>query len=782
MQLLKFNALKLLFCLPGLFFFSTNVYNQEVMRKSLTDHWEFRLSDTGSQAQKTRKLKDRWFPATVPGVIHTDLLSNKLIDDPFWETNEIKLQWIELENWDYKTTFNITEEELRYQKIEIVFEGLDTYAEVFINGKSVLSSSNMFRIWKKDVKEFLKAGDNQMTVKFTSPILQNQQKVKDYPVKLPSGNETVEVQVGNFTRKAAYHFGWDWGPRFVGCGIWRPVYLEFWNEAKIGDVFCRTTELTDKKANVRIQLEIESKSTTTEYYDIGVNQNTASYLLKPGMNIIEIDYPVSNPRLWWPNGLGEPHLYNLEIEVLKDKKLIDSHLSHHGIRKIKLINQPDDSGTSYYFEVNGHPVFMKGANYIPQDIFLPDVTPDRYEKLIHDAKSANMNMLRVWGGGIYENDLFYDLCDQNGILIWQDFMFAGSMYPHLEDFKANVKAEVIDNVKRLRSHPCIALWCGNNEIEVAWGNWGWQKTFGYSESDSLMVWNNYVSIFREMIPEQIKNLDPDRQYVSTSPLSNWGKEENFNHSSMHYWGVWHGKEPFENFKTNVGRFMAEYGFQSFPAMTTIRKFAAENSFSLDSPTMVNRQKSYIGNGMIKTYTERWYGETKTFEEFVRLSQQVQAEGIKMAIKAHRMNKPHCMGSLFWQFNDCWPGPSWSSIDYYGTYKPLMEVATKFYQPVVGIMDVSDDVFEVIVVSDKLESVQGNMTLRLIGLDNKIYRQWNIPFNIPANGCQKYFTLKTNELFNGEKKENLLAELKVTVENDLIFKDVYYFVRPKDLGK
>jgi beta-mannosidase len=782
MRSLNVISLKLLFSLFGLLCFSSNLFNQEVTRKSLTGNWEFRLSDTGTKAQETKKIKDRWYPATVPGVIHTDLLANKIIEDPFWETNEIKLQWIELENWDYQTSFEITDQELDYQNIEIVFEGLDTYADVFLNGKAVLSSFNMFRTWKADVRDNLKEGENQLMVKFRSPILENQQKVKGYPVKLPSGNETVEIQVSNFTRKAAYHFGWDWGPRFVGCGIWRPVHLEFWNEVRIKDVFCRTSELTSESANIKVQLEVESLNTTSAYYNISINERTEAFSLKPGKNTVAIDYPVANPKLWWPNGLGEPFMYDLEIEVIKDKKLIDSHLAHFGIRTVELINEPDADGTSYYFEVNDHPVFMKGANYIPQDIFLPSVTPDRYKKLISDAKSANMNMLRVWGGGIYENDLFYDLCDQNGILVWQDFMFAGSMYPDLKGFKSNVKGEVVDNIKRLRSHPCIALWCGNNEIEVAWGNWGWQKTFGYSEEDSLMIWNNYVSIFREMIPEQVSHLDPDRQYVSTSPLSNWGKSENFNHSSMHYWGVWHGKEPFENFKTNVGRFMAEYGFQSFPAMSTIRKFASESSFSLDAPTMANRQKSYIGNGMIKTYTERWYGETETFEEFVHLSQMVQAEGIKMAIKAHRMNKPYCMGTLFWQFNDCWPGPSWSSLDYYGTYKPLMEVATKFYQPVVGIMDVNDDTFEIFVVSDQLDPVQGNMTLRIIGLDNKVHRQWNIPFNVPANGCQKYFTMKTNELLKGQKKENLLAELKVTVENDLIFKDVYYFVRPKDLGK
>ncbi|KAA3634491.1 MAG: glycoside hydrolase family 2 protein [Bacteroidetes bacterium] len=759
---------------------TTSTFSQAGFQMDLTNNWEFQLAESGTIGDEAKALSEKWFPATVPGVIHTDLLDNGLIEDPFWETNEVKLQWIELENWNYRSSFQISKDQLSNQHIEIVFEGLDTYAEVFINGKKVLDAFNMFRTWRSDVKPLLKEGENALLIKFRSPVLENSQKVLDYPAKLPSGNETVEVQVGSFTRKAAYHFGWDWGPRFVGCGVWRPVYLEFWNEARIKDVFCRTTELTEEEANVKINLTIETSE--AGQYKMNFNDRSITLPLNEGKNELEYDYKISNPKLWWPNGLGAPNLYNLDIEIFRNKSLAARHSTHFGVRTVKLINEPDEIGTSYYFVVNGHPVFMKGANYIPQDIFLPEVTTDRYKKLIADVKGANMNMLRVWGGGIYENDIFYDLCDKNGILVWQDFMFAGSMYPDFEDFKSNVEAEVIDNVKRLRSHPCIALWCGNNEIEAAWFNWGWQKTYGYSEADSLKIWNTYLGIFREMIPEYIEQLDPLRQYVSTSPLSNWGKSVNFNHSSMHYWGVWHGREPFENFKTNVGRFMAEYGFQSFPAMETIRKFAAESSYSLESPTMANRQKSYIGNGMIKNYTEDWYGKTATFEEFVHYSQKVQAEGIKTAIKAHRMNKPHCMGTLFWQLNDCWPGPSWSCMDYYGTYKPLMDAAANYYKPVAAFMDVNDDTFEIVVVSDKLEPTKGNINLRLVSLENEVLRQWNIAIDVPENGVQKYFSMKINELLQGEKKENLWAELKVTVENDLIFKDVYYFVRPKDLGK
>ncbi len=327
-------------------------------------------------------------------------------------------------------------------------------------------------------------------------------------------------------------------------------------------------------------------------------------------------------------------------------------------------------------------MFMKGANYIPQDVFLPRVEKGQYERLISQVKRANMNMIRVWGGGIYEEDIFYDLCDKNGILVWQDFMFAGSLYPDDDEFKTNIKEEVKENIQRLRSHPCLAVWCGNNEIEVAWKNWGWQKQYGYSSQDSIEIWSNYQSIFQEMIPDLVTQYHPESNYTSTSPLSNWGTPENFNHSSMHYWGVWHGREPFEAFENNVGRFMSEYGFQSFPELKTLQKVIPDSSLYWDSPALKHRQKSYIGNGLILKHINQYYAEPESFEDFLRLSQETQAKGMGMAIQSHIDGYPHCMGSLFWQLNDCWPGPSWSVLDYYGNKKAAYQVVKEKF----GAMD------------------------------------------------------------------------------------------------
>ncbi len=620
-----------------------------------------------------------WYPATVPGVVHLDLLNNKLIDDPYWENNEIKLQWIENKNWNYRTSFFVGDQ-LNSENIEIECDGLDTYADVFINGKLVISANNMFRKWIADIKSFIKSGKNELLIKFKSPISVNKNKHDNHPYTLPSGCETVETKVGAYTRKAAYHFGWDWGPRFVTAGIWRPIRIKTWKEARITDVHCTTESISNNKAEIMVDVTIEtglrrSKIYCLQYFSFDKekqwNKLKNQYIvLKPGINHIKYKFDVKNPRLWWTNGLGDAHLNSLKLSLksIGGFKEYSGKTIRYGIRTIELVNEKDSIGTSFYFKLNGKPLFMKGANYIPQDMFLPRVTETSYQNLIQDVKSANMNMIRVWGGGIYENDIFYELCDENGILVWQDFMFAGSLYPTDDDFIENVKAEVKDNILRLRNHPCIALWCGNNEIEVAWHNWGWHKQHGITGQDSVQAWQGYQNLFHQIIPSIVKQYDGNRSYTSTSPLSNWGKIENFNHSSMHYWGVWHGRDHFKSFDKFVGRFMVEYGFQSFPSIETIKRFAADTSFYLESEVMKNRQKSYIGNGLITTHIEHYFDLPTTFEEFVMLSQKTQAKALEQAINAHLSRQPHCMGTLFWQLNDCWPGPSWSIIDYYGNHK------------------------------------------------------------------------------------------------------------------
>ena len=634
---------------------SSSIYASQIIQ-SLNNSWEFRQVGT-----------DQWMKATVPGTVHTDLLENGKIQDPFNDNNEIELQWIENEDWEYRLLFTVDNDQRKLKHHEINFEGLDTYAQVYFNGTLILEANNMFRSWNVDVSKFIEKGENEIHIIFTSPIVQNKEKVQDY-LPLPSGSDTTEFPVGPFTRKAAYHFGWDWAPRFVTCGIWKNVELVSWENFRIVDSYFKVSRIKNDSAFILLNASVVGdKNYPVEVWFGGAHIFDLLANKKPSFG--KMEFAIPNPVLWWPNGSGNPELHEFELlykgadeEFIYQQKL--------GIRTIELINEPDSIGTSFYFEVNGEPIFMKGANYVPQDVFLPRVDDSQYESLLNQVKSANMNMLRVWGGGVYERDIFYDLCDEYGILVWQDFMFAGSLYPSDPEFISNVKEEVIEQVNRLSKHTCLALWCGNNEVEVAWNNWGWQTQYGYTKEDSIKLWSDYVDLFETGIPAWIKSADNSADYVPTSPQSNWGTAENFNHGSMHYWGVWHGPDDFSGFNQNIGRFMVEYGFQSYPNYSILEEYISPKNLKLNSEIMNNRQKSYVGNSRIVEFIDMYAVDTPdtVFNDFISNSQWTQSLGYRLAISAHLKSQPHCMGSLLWQLNDCWPGPSWSIINYGGVPK------------------------------------------------------------------------------------------------------------------
>lgn len=670
----------------------------------LHENWRFSETD-----------KKDWRAAKVPGVVHTDLLQAGLIPDPWFGTNEKNLQWIEEKNWTYRNTLMLSEAELKMEHIDLVFDGLDSYAAVFLNGTKILDANNMFRAWRIDIKQLLKMGANQLEVRFTNPIEVNKPVLEALGYRLPAGSETGPFQVSPFTRKAAYHFGWDWGPRYVTCGIWRPIRLECWNTARIEDLHIVQKTLTEEKAVLEIKTKIKTES--KEKIKLHINGKIFELQLFGQDTLFTLRDSILKPELWWPAGWGKQSLYPIIAKIEFQEQFIDRKIKEIGLRTIELVQEKEKKGRSFYFKVNGIPFFAKGANYIPQSNFLPSVTEAQYRSLIADAKAANMNMLRVWGGGIYENDIFYELCDENGILLWQDFMFAGSMYPGDSAFVNNVCSEIRENIVRLRHHPCIALWNGNNEMDVAWFNWGWQKSLGYSASDSAKIRQDYEKLFHQLIPEQIRELDPARFYTPTSPLSNWGKIENFNYGSMHYWGVWHGQDSFEAYRKYVGRFMSEYGFQSFPSMPTILKFADSSSLSLDSEIMKWHQKSYVGNGMIVKHAEKYFSKAKDFADFVAKSQATQALAMQIAIDAHRLRKGHCWGTLFWQYNDCWPGPSWSARDVYGNGKQLQRDLPMLFAPLALIPKPEGKKTAIYLVNDlreaatlEIEILEGGKTL------------------------------------------------------------------------
>jgi len=726
-----------------------------------------------------KKGEITWLDATVPGTIHTDLLNNKKIEDPFYGNNESKLQWIENEIWEYKTSFKVKPEIMSCKHIEITFEGLDTYAKVYLNDSLIINADNMFRTWKLDVKKHLRSGTNNLLIVFDPAVKIGKEKASKLTYTLP-GDEKV------FTRKAQYQYGWDWGPRFVTCGIWKPFYLEGWDFMKIENVQVVTNSYTEKEAKMTGYVTITSE--ISDFHMLMVknksNGTTLAILnanIEIGTKEYKMSFPIPNPKLWWCNGLGKPELYNLVFEVRQKKTTFCSKEVKTGIRTLNLFQTKDEKGKSFYFALNGTPVFIKGANYIPQDNFIPSREQKDYKKLIEDAAKCNFNMLRVWGGGIYENDDFYNYCDENGILVWQDFMFACAMYPADNEFIKNVKQEVTDNVKRLRNHPCIALWCGNNEIDEGWKNWGWQKLYKYSLSDSAKIWGDYQSLFLKAIPDVLKQTDNSRAYWPSSPSIGWGKKESLLSGDCHYWGVWWGNEPFETYKTKVGRFMSEYGFQGFPDIKTIRSFLPDSSLHLNSEMLKVHEKHPVGFNTIQTYMEQDYKIPVKFDDYDYVSQLLQAYGMKTAIEAHRKAKPYCMGTLYWQFNDCWPVISWSSRDYYGRWKASQYFVKNLYKNILIVTEEVKDHIKISIVNDMINKTLGTLKVEAFDFSGKKLFSKDTIIDVEGNSSKIFVSMCTVDVISNA---NILGKVVIrstfTDENKNSYSNLYYFKKPKDL--
>jgi beta-mannosidase len=718
-----------------------------------------------------RKLTEsNWFPAKVPGTVHTDLLANQLIPDPFFGANEKQLQWIENDDWQYQTTFNISKEEFSNQNCELQFDGLDTFAEVYLNGTQILSANNMFRTWKVEVKKLLKIGQNKLEIKFESAVKKGKEAAKKLTYTLP-GDEKI------FTRKAQYQFGWDWGPRFVTAGIWRKVQLHFWNSARVVTIKYNQRLLSDSMAELEFLITIHSL--IKGKFQIEINDKKENIQLQKGDNVISISHSIQNPKRWWPNGIGEAHLYPFKISLTQNKAIIDARKLNIGIRTIELIQEKDEIGKSFYFKVNGKPVFMKGANVIPPDSFLPRATDSVYKSMVKNAVDANMNMLRVWGGGVYAEDSFYDECDQNGILVWQDFMFACAMYPGDEAFLENVKQEVIDNVTRLQNHPSIALWCGNNENDEGWHNWGWQKQYKYTAQDSTKIWNDYQKLFHEIIPQTLDGLltKNENRYWPSSPSIGWGKKESLLEGDSHYWGVWWGMEPFEMYQKKVGRFMSEYGFQSMPDSKTFHAFAKSDELHFDSETVKTHQKHPTGYKTINEYMARDFKVPTNFEDYSYVSQLLQAEGMKIAIEAHRTD-PKCMGTLFWQANDCWPVTSWSSVDYYGRWKAFQYQAKRSFEKVLISVKETTTAYVIFLINDSVENFGGDFDFELIDFSGNSHWKKDVVAVVPANSSLSHIQIPKEDFEGFDLKKAVLSVSFHSMNKSA--QSLYYFAKPKDL--
>ena len=736
----------------------------------------FENDDLRGNTWEFKNTKDeKWLPAKYLDV-HLDLIENGVIEHPYYANNEKKVQWVENESWEYRTILMTNDSLLNQKHVELAFLGLDTYCEIYMNDSLILFAENMFREWRVDIKEFLEKGENELRLVFLSPIEFNKEKVLNAPYKLPAANEgeDIPIKVSPYTRKAAYQFGWDWGPRIVTFSAWRPIELNAWDNVNLMKPIVFTKNLYSDSAEM--VLEYQLNCNPFELYQIefmGENYNHHDHI--KGVNNCQINFSINKPELWYPIGYGNPHLYR-ETLLVKNRKGEEVAREEvvFAVRGVELIQEKDDKGTSFYFKINDQPVFAKGANYIPQSLFLNEVEDSDYDSLIQDAVDLNMNMLRVWGGGIYEREKFYELCDEKGIMVWQDFMFSNSMYPNDTVFIANMAYEIIDNVKRLSKHPSVIMYCGNNEIDVALKNWGWEKTYNWSELDQTEIEAHYQFLFQEFIPELLEYTDNTVPYVSTSPLSNWGKAENFNHSSMHYWGVWHGGDPFEGYKTNVGRFMAEYGFQSFPKYEYLLNYIPEEEMNFDSETIKNRQKSYVGNGLIDENVKAFIKKDLSFLFWIDYSQYVQAHAYQIAISQHRIQTPHCMGTLFWQLNDCWPGPSWSIRNYSGEFKEAAEVVRKYYQPIIGVLEEIGNELQLTLVSNNPKKQQ--VDLKVVGINES--EEFLL---VEENGLELEFLSPTEFMIKIPKKlqkrcfskKKYKYYLEIKKGDEVVFKDHYF---------
>ena len=722
-------------------------------RLSLNGAWQVSKAGTGDP-----------FPATVPGCIHTDLLAAGSIPDPFFRDNEKEVQWVGESNWVYRRTFQVPEDLLAHDRVLLRCEGLDTFAVVQINGQLLGQANNMFRIWEFDAKPALKPGENLIEVAFASPLPYMKERQAGRVLYEWAG--ALEPKGRAWVRKEPCNFGWDWGPVLVTCGIWRDIALEVFDKARLRDVAISQDHRLKDRVGLEIQIAAEVLAPIPLVAALlishqGRQVSSARVPLHEGHG--RVAFEINHPKLWWPVGMGQQPLYEIEVQLLAaGGAVLDRTSRRIGLRTLKLL--PADQNNSLRLEVNGIPFFAKGANWIPADAFANRVTPEILRRYVADAVAVNMNTLRFWGGGYYEEDALFDLCDEMGICVWLDFKFACSSYPAFDAaFMENVRLEARDQLRRLRHHPCIAVWCGNNEIGLmVKDQW----------SDSSMGRADYDKLFKNLLGDQVKELAPQANYVSGSPDC----------GDTHYWQVWHGGKTFDAYRSFTG-FASEFGFQSFPEPRTVYGYTTDaDRASLVTPVMDWHQRSPKGNEKIRDMIPQYFNPPKDFDSSLWLSQIVQAYGIKIGAEYWRQTMPKSMACVFWQYNDCWPVASWSSVDYFGRWKALHYLARRFYAPLLvsGLEDPQAGTIDLFVTSDRLEPCRGSLKWDVTDLDGKTLTTGSLPLEIPARQSQKLKTLDLKDEVKIAGTNNLLVWLNLIVDGKVVSENLVTLARPKEL--
>jgi beta-mannosidase len=765
----------------------------------LDSGWEFRLAPADAQATQ-RAAALPWHHAQVPGNVHTDLLASGLVPDPYVGAAEAQLQWIGLAQWEYRTTFDLDAATLRRAHADLVFDGLDTFAHIELNGKSLLDADNAFRTWRVPVQGRLRS-HNSLRVVFDSPITRLLPVVQAMPHKLagnypsPFGDEPRDAMTGNFARKPSYHYGWDWGPRYVTAGIWRTVRLESWGSLRVDDFNIRQRDVSDDSAQLDAEFQIDSDRADPITLDLDVRDPDGKNIatlhqtaqLKARRNAITLPVTIAHPRRWWPHGYGEQARYTFSARIA-DRRGTQAEISRRtGLRSVALRRDQDAKGQGFAFIVNDVPIFAKGANLIPFDAFPARVPRERVRHLLTSARDANMNMLRSWGGGYYEDDAFFDLADELGLMIWQDFMFGGGTPPAYDpQFRANVIAEARDNVRRLRNHPSLVLWNGNNEEETAWKDWGIGKQLTQDDPDfAQKVWAGYVRLFGHDLREVVAQEGNGVPYWSSSPSNDLAAKANDSaNGDKHYWDVWGGPAlPVEAYLDETPRFMSEFGLQAWPSLQTLATIAEPKDLAVGTPVLRAHQKFMAGTGdaRLMLYIAREYGAPRDFADFVYLSQLMQAEGIELAALHHRMSRPRTMGSLYWQLNDVWPGASWSSIDFYGRWKPLQFHARRFFAPLAIAAERHHGETQVALISDRAQPISAQWRATIFDFTGKLLHQESHETNLTALSATQAATFSDTELLHGADPKRTGAAFELWVDGACVSRSIVYFDSAKNLA-
>ncbi|MBP1573768.1 MAG: glycoside hydrolase family 2 protein [Oscillospiraceae bacterium] len=710
---------------------------------------------------------NKTYPCTVPCSVYKTLISVGKLDNPYWKENERVSTSVCDNDVSFTTSFTLSEDMLSQEKLELIFEGIDTLSDICLNGVHIASTDNMHRTYKLDITGIAKA-ENELKVDIHSPNKFVTEKANERTLY------GVEHSMNGYQyiRKAHCMFGWDWGPKLPDMGIWRSVCVSAFSDAKIDNVY-----FTQKHENGKVELSckaqiqklsdnvtafLEVTSPSGEAYKTQLTDDKASVL-------------IDNPKLWWVTGLGEQPLYSCSVILIKDGRKIDRTTKRIGLRTLTVSQEKDEWGEEFCFINNGVKIFAMGANYIPEDQIVSSCTKERTTKLLEECKAANYNFIRVWGGGYYPDDYFFDWCDENGIIVWQDFMFACAAYLLTPEFEATVREEIKDNVIRLRNHASLGLWCGNNEIESAWEGWGW--------NDDPEAKADYLTLFEDIIPTILNEYDPETFYWPSSPSSGGGfKNSSSNHAGdTHYWDIWHNFKPIEDFRKYHYRFCSEYGFESLPDIKTVMSFAEKEDLDLCGNVMQCHQKCTQGNEKLMYYLAQMVNYPYDFERLIYCSQLVQADCIRSSVEHMRRARGRCMGSVYWQVNDSNPVISWSSIDYFGRWKALHYYARKFYSPVLLSCDDTDPANpKLYVTNDTMQDRSFEVICRLRDNTSRIIAEFSESCTSPALSAVMVLEADISEYISTlEDKRSRYIEYSILSEGEIVSSGTTLFVRPKE---